>query len=291
MSLLSGESFGSVPHAVEKLHFNLIRCADLLAEPARLEGDLALQRLGDLVQDRAHVEVQGRALVVVGQKLAARAKLYASLRLILTRRQGVGLVGEPEPMAGVVVGQRSALLVEREVQVSGHRAAPHLKLPHEVAAVRQIAGLGAFAHHLDHAPDAVVLRSGTRLHHVSLNPLEELFRARLITFLVEKGLLPPERANMLCGWVHSGFNVHAAGAYSPTSAGTWSASPSTSSGTRLPWRRCRSTRPAVRSCTARPRTRRSGATSRSSYPQPSGGNSSRRSGKPIRSCARGAHGR
>jgi arylsulfatase A-like enzyme len=26
--------------------------------------------------------------------------------------------------------------------------------------------------------------------------------------LVEKGLLPPERANMLRGWVHSGFNVH-----------------------------------------------------------------------------------
>jgi hypothetical protein len=35
-----------------------------------------------------------------------------------------------------------------------------------------------------------------------------MFRARMITFLVEKGLLPPERAKMLRGWVHSGFHVH-----------------------------------------------------------------------------------
>jgi hypothetical protein len=31
-----------------------------------------------------------------------------------------------------------------------------------------------------------------------------------ITFLVDKGLLPPERARILRGWVHSGFNVHRA---------------------------------------------------------------------------------
>ena len=43
---------------------------------------------------------------------------------------------------------------------------------------------------------------------VGLKPLEELFRARVITFLLEKGLLLPERAEMLRGWVHSGFNVH-----------------------------------------------------------------------------------
>jgi hypothetical protein len=43
---------------------------------------------------------------------------------------------------------------------------------------------------------------------VSLAPLEELFRARVITFLVKKGLLPPERARMLRGWTHSGFNAH-----------------------------------------------------------------------------------
>ena len=43
---------------------------------------------------------------------------------------------------------------------------------------------------------------------VSLKPLEEFFRARVITFLVDKGLLPPARSNKLRGWVHSGFNVH-----------------------------------------------------------------------------------
>ena len=43
---------------------------------------------------------------------------------------------------------------------------------------------------------------------VTLKPLEELFRARMITFLVEKDLLPPDRARMLRGWVHSGFHVH-----------------------------------------------------------------------------------
>ena len=41
-----------------------------------------------------------------------------------------------------------------------------------------------------------------------IKPLEELFRARVITFLLDKGLLPPERARMLRGWVHSGFNFH-----------------------------------------------------------------------------------
>ena len=41
-----------------------------------------------------------------------------------------------------------------------------------------------------------------------MNAVEELFRARLITFLVGKELLPPDRALMLKGWKHSGFNVH-----------------------------------------------------------------------------------
>ena len=34
------------------------------------------------------------------------------------------------------------------------------------------------------------------------------FRARVIAFLVEAGLLPADRARMLRGWVHSGFQVH-----------------------------------------------------------------------------------
>ncbi len=49
------------------------------------------------------------------------------------------------------------------------------------------------------------------LPDVSLKPLEKLFRARVITFLLDKGLLPPERARMLRGWVHSGFNRNAHG--------------------------------------------------------------------------------
>jgi hypothetical protein len=32
--------------------------------------------------------------------------------------------------------------------------------------------------------------------------------SRVIAFLVKKGLLPPERAKMLCGWKYSGFNIH-----------------------------------------------------------------------------------
>jgi len=58
--------------------------------------------------------------------------------------------------------------------------------------------------------DGLFARSGLFyvLPDVSLKPLEELFRARVITFLVEKGLLPADRARMLRGWVHSGFNVH-----------------------------------------------------------------------------------
>jgi hypothetical protein len=58
--------------------------------------------------------------------------------------------------------------------------------------------------------DGLFVRSGLFyvLPQVSLKPLEELFRARVITFLVDKGLLPHARARMLRGWVHSGFNVH-----------------------------------------------------------------------------------
>jgi len=49
--------------------------------------------------------------------------------------------------------------------------------------------------------DGLFVREGLFhvLPQVSLKPLEDLFRARVITFLVEKGLLPPERANILRG--------------------------------------------------------------------------------------------
>jgi hypothetical protein len=40
-----------------------------------------------------------------------------------------------------------------------------------------------------------------------LRPLENLFRARLLKMLVEKGRLPSERAEMLRKWKHSGFSL------------------------------------------------------------------------------------
>jgi len=58
--------------------------------------------------------------------------------------------------------------------------------------------------------DGLFVREG-QFHtcpEVTLKPLEQLFRARLITFLAKKGLLPEDRAQMLRGWKHSGFNVY-----------------------------------------------------------------------------------
>jgi len=78
-----------------------------------------------------------------------------------------------------------------------------------------VMAIHTFGEYLDFHPhlhalvaDGLFARSGLFyvLPDVSLKPLEE--RARVITFLVDKGLLPPARANMLRGWVHSGFNVH-----------------------------------------------------------------------------------
>ncbi len=80
-----------------------------------------------------------------------------------------------------------------------------------------VMAIHTFGEYLDFHPhllalvaDGLFMRDG-RFHilpDVSLKPMEELFRARVITFLVEKGLLPAARARMLRGWVHSGFNVH-----------------------------------------------------------------------------------
>jgi hypothetical protein len=80
-----------------------------------------------------------------------------------------------------------------------------------------VMAIHTFGEYLDFHPhlhalvaDSLFVRSGLFhvLPDVTLKPLEELFRARVITFLVDKGLLPPARANMLRGWVHSGFNMH-----------------------------------------------------------------------------------
>ena len=58
------------------------------------------------------------------------------------------------------------------------------------------------------APTSCARASFYVLPEVSLKALEELFRARVIMFLVHKRLLPPERAHTLRGWMHSGFNVY-----------------------------------------------------------------------------------
>ena len=80
-----------------------------------------------------------------------------------------------------------------------------------------VMAIHTFGEYLDFHPhlhalvaDGLFTRDG-KFHvmaEVTLKPLEELFRARMITFLVEKDLLPPDRAQMLRGWVHSGFHVH-----------------------------------------------------------------------------------
>lgn len=84
-------------------------------------------------------------------------------------------------------------------------------LPSIVMAIHTFGEYMDFHPHL-HAlvADGLFVRSGLFyvLPEVSLKPLEELFRARLITFLAEKGLLPPARVQMLRTWKHSGFNVH-----------------------------------------------------------------------------------
>ena len=90
-----------------------------------------------------------------------------------------------------------------------------LGLPDGIAGIVMV--IHTFGEYLDFHPhlhalaaDGLFTRSGVFhvLPQVSLQPLEELFRARVITFLVEKGLLPPARARMLRGWKHSGFNLH-----------------------------------------------------------------------------------
>ena len=109
------------------------------------------------------IEVQRRSLVV-DQQLAGKGEAEGLLPADSHRRQRVGFVGQPEPVPSVVVLQRGTLLVTQKVQIPRHRAAGYAKLLHEVAAVGKIPALRAFAHHLNDAPDAVILRSGTCLH-------------------------------------------------------------------------------------------------------------------------------
>jgi len=80
-----------------------------------------------------------------------------------------------------------------------------------------VMAIHTFGEYLDFHPhlhvlvaDGLFVRGGWFhvLPETGVRPLEELFRARLITFLLDEGLLPLERAQMLRSWRHSGFNVH-----------------------------------------------------------------------------------
>jgi hypothetical protein len=74
-----------------------------------------------------------------------------------------------------------------------------------------------FGEYLDFHPhlhalvaDGLFRRDGSfqLLPDAPLQPLEELFRAKVIKFLVTRNLLPHKRAQGLRSWKHSGFNIH-----------------------------------------------------------------------------------
>jgi len=77
--------------------------------------------------------------------------------------------------------------------------------------------LHTFGEYLDFHPhlhalvaDGLFTRDGVfhPLPDLPLKPLDELFRAKVLKFLVNLKLLPPERVQVLLSWKHSGFNVH-----------------------------------------------------------------------------------
>ena len=90
-----------------------------------------------------------------------------------------------------------------------------LQLPNGIPGV--VMAIHTFGEYLGFHPhlhaivaDGLFMRGGWFhvLPETGIRPLEELFRARIIAFLVGEGLLPPERAQMLWSWKHSGFNAH-----------------------------------------------------------------------------------
>jgi hypothetical protein len=74
---------------------------------------------------------------------------------------------------------------------------------------------GLFVREATPAPSASPEVTFRLLPDGPIKPLEELFRAKVIRFLENLNLLPPERAHSLRSWVHSGFNVHAADRVEP----------------------------------------------------------------------------
>ena len=81
-----------------------------------------------------------------------------------------------------------------------------------------VMSIHTFGEYLDFHPhlhalvaDGLFLRNGEFhvLPPIPLQPLEKLFQARVLEWLVGLKLLPPERANTLRSWKHTGFNIHA----------------------------------------------------------------------------------
>ena len=80
-----------------------------------------------------------------------------------------------------------------------------------------VMAIHTFGEYLDFHPHLhLLMADGLFLHDVrflvlpenGMDAVEELFHAKLITFLSKQGLLPPDRVRMLKSWKHSGFNVH-----------------------------------------------------------------------------------
>jgi hypothetical protein len=92
-----------------------------------------------------------------------------------------------------------------------------LKISAHEGIVGAVMTIHTFGEYLDfhphlHALVADGLFTASGMFHVMpdapLKPLEELFRLRVLSFLVGKELLSKQRADMLMSWKHSGFNVH-----------------------------------------------------------------------------------
>jgi ribosomal protein S27E len=90
-----------------------------------------------------------------------------------------------------------------------------LQMPRGVPGV--VMAIHTFGEYLDFHPHLHVLATdglfgeADTFHMLpvgSLKPLEAIFREKVLRMLVDKGRLPPERAEMLRKWKHSGFNVY-----------------------------------------------------------------------------------
>ena len=100
--------------------------------------------------------------------LRARPKLKAARRLIVTGGKSWISSVRQNPCRAASYSRGGTFLVPQDIQVARNRVAGDAELLHEVHAVGRIPFGGAFPHHLDHPPNAVILRSRTCLHFFHL---------------------------------------------------------------------------------------------------------------------------